>query len=84
MLLLQLQTQCGTSCTSVCHQEVVCAAHLSCLCPSARAQPQAGQLGVSRQVKAHLRGEAPPLSAQQLDVVLEVANSASRELLGML
>ena len=36
-----------------------------------------------RQVKAHLRGEPPPLSAQQLDVVLDVANAASRELLGM-
>ena len=36
------------------------------------------------QVKAHLRGDSPPLSAQQLDVVLDMANTASRELLGAL
>lgn len=34
------------------------------------------------QVKAHLRGQQPPLSAQQLDLVLDLANTAGRELLG--
>jgi len=33
-------------------------------------------------VKAHLRGEAPPLSAQQLELVLDAANLATRELIG--
>jgi hypothetical protein len=42
------------------------------------------QLCVCWQVKAHLRGDSPPLSAQQLDVVLDMANTASRELLGAL
>lgn len=33
-------------------------------------------------MKAHLRGQPPPLSAPQLDLVLDVANAAGRELLG--
>lgn len=55
------------------------------MCPMhASVLAQYQELCVSWQVKAHLRGDSPPLSAQQLDVVLDMANTASRELLGAL
>jgi hypothetical protein len=55
------------------------------MCPiQVSALAQCHELCVCWQVKAHLRGDSPPLSAQQLDVVLDMANTASRELLGAL